>query len=599
MFRRKFRFGVNPAVPYAVSAGCSDLYEPGKGYGFVTEKNKRQQELLQISELNAGWDALYWLGGQDISLPEQDSSGVFLDSDRELFALEKKAGERMEGEKRRIPLCFKTNVPRHGNYRVTLVIETPGRMDDVLIFTGRRRLEWRGSIPAGGRLSHTMIVNVCDIVPRGKEQLYEDLTLDLSVVADKPRMTSLLVEEVSCPTVYIAGDSTVTDQSGLYPYAPGTTYCGWGQMLTAYLDDRVSVSNHAHSGLTTESFRSEGHYAVVDQGRRPGDYLLIQFGHNDQKIDSLKAREGYRENLLRYISECMEKQNFPILVTPVARNSWKGNGEGYNDLLDEYARVCQEVGEQTGTPVLDLHRLSMEFIKEKGLEGAKPYFYPGDFTHSNDYGAYLMANFVAKELVRVCRNSKVPSYRFLAGCVTEGFGAWEPAEKICLPKKPALYEEIQDPSGGAELFSDLEHPEEPLRRADALDMIIRTARFFPTNVYNDMYDDVAGHEWYAGAVECAYQNGIIPPQLVSEKHIYPERQVTLEEFLMFAMNGYQSRKQLPRTDQSPYDGKCHDYARPYVDGAFAIGLLPADGSADLSHRMDRGEAAALCKAMNI
>ena len=88
---------------------------------------------------------------------------------------------------------------------------------------------------------------------------------------------------------------------------------------------------------------------------------------------------------------------YPLLVTPLARNSWKGNGGCYNDLLEEYAKVCMEVGEETDTPVLDLHGYSMEWIKELGLEAVKPYFYPGDFTHTNDYGAYRMAGFVVRD----------------------------------------------------------------------------------------------------------------------------------------------------------------------------------------------------------
>ncbi len=72
--------------------------------------------------------------------------------------------------------------------------------------------------------------------------------------------------------------------------------------------------------------------------------MLIQFAHNDQKLDELKAQEGYRRNLLRYISECRGMGAFPVLVTPIARNTWKGNDGTYNDLLEEYAAVCVSVG---------------------------------------------------------------------------------------------------------------------------------------------------------------------------------------------------------------------------------------------------------------
>ena len=130
-------------------------------------------------------------------------------------------------------------------------------------------------------------------------------------------------------------------------------------------------------------------------------------------------------------------------------------------------------------------------------------------------------------------------------------------------------------------------------------MIIKTVRFFPTNVYNDMFVDVVGHEWYAGTVECAYQNGMIDSHLVENKHFYPEKPVILEEFLVFAMNGYQSRKHFPKEQSCEYDTFCEDFARPFVRAAYGIGLLPHDGSADLKHVITRGEAVTLCRKMGV
>ncbi len=136
-------------------------------------------------------------------------------------------------------------------------------------------------------------------------------------------------------------------------------------------------------------------------------------------------------------------------------------------------------------------------------------------------------------------------------------------------------------------------------RVSVLDMVIKTARFFPTNVYNDMFTDVVGHEWYAGTVECAYQNGMIDRNLVDGQKFYPLQEVTLEEFLVFAMNGYKSRKALPEERECAYDGGCREFARPYVRAASAVGLLPEDGSADLQKVITRGEAVELCRKMNI
>ncbi len=599
MFCRKFVFGGAPGTQDALRVRCTDLYRPEKGYGFVTEQNRREQELLRLPELNSGFETVYWYQDENLTYIESDSEGCFLDSDKEIARLEEMTGEPVEGEKRRIPLSFKTDVPHQGNYKVTVTIRGgASEAENVLIFTGRRRLAYRGKLP-GGEFRYSMMVNVCDIVPRGRTQCYTDKTLDLTIVADMPRITSLSVEEADCPTLYIAGDSTVTDQSAEYPYAPGTSYCGWGQMISAYLDGTVAVSNHAHSGLTTDSFRKEGHYAIVQQYCKAGDYIFYQFAHNDQKLEELKARGGYRANLEQYIRECREMGAYPVLVTPLARNTWKGNDGTYNDLLEEYAQVCIEIGKACRVPVLDLHKRSMDFVTGHGLEASKAYFYPNDYTHSNDYGAYLMAGFVAEEIRRVCGDFPEEAYRFLAGAVTEGFGEWKIPEQILVPAKPALYEKVSNPMGAGQLLSEVEDLEKPASRADVLDMVIKTVRFFPTNVYNDMFEDVVGHEWYAGTVECAYQNGMIDNGLVEDGHFYPERPVTLEEFLVFAMNGYRSRKKFPAESACAYDDKCHDFARPYVRAAVGIGLLAPEGSEDLQHKLTRGEAVGLCRLLGV
>ncbi|MCD8336364.1 MAG: GDSL-type esterase/lipase family protein [Lachnospiraceae bacterium] len=658
MFCKRFVFGTGEKIDDMASSenrgevvhvSAADLYQPGKGYGFVTEENRKEQEFLKLPELNSGFDPLYWYQDEILSYIEEDAYGCFLESDRMAADLKRRETADSPGdaskasfteeEHRQIPLIFKLDVPEQGNYRVTVKICASGEANyDWLIFTGRRRLglllnhtkqagsqtkpfavDCAGNQPepfaadrtgnrteafltglpenSGFEIEHTMTANVCDIIPRGRTKACCDTTLDITILSAIPRISELTVEQINCPTVYIAGDSTVTDQSADYPYAPGTSYSGWGQMLPAYLTGEVAVSNHAHSGLTTESFREEGHYAIVEKYIREGDFCLFQFAHNDQKLEHLKAQGGYRTNLERYIEECRQRGAFPLLVTPLARNTWKGSDGSYNDLLREYAQVCREIGEEFHVPVLELHERSMAWITQRGREAVRTSFFPDDYTHTNDYGAYRMAEFVAEELVRVCKGW--PEYQRLADCVTAGFGDWNPPAHIALPVKPAAYEQISNPEGEALLLTDLSEPDRPACRADVLDMVIQTVRFFYTNVYNDMFADVIGHEWYAGAVECAWQNGIIDGNLVENGCFYPEKEVTLEEFFSFAVNGYKSRKKLPAEKPCVYDEKCSGYARPYVRAACALGLLDKNGNEDLKRVITRGEAARLCRRMKV
>lgn len=598
MIQRHFRFG-GQAAENAVLVHPADLFSGKKKYGFVVEENRRSENALKLPELNAAFDTMYWYQDSAFSKIEETEHSCFLDSAALMEQLSKKEGGAYPGEVRRIPLIFKCCVPKQGNYLVKIKICPSRDMRDVLIFTGRRNLRFHGDILAGKEFELSCVVNICDIVPRGKEQVYNHRSVDIAIVAERPEISGLSVTSIKCPTIYIAGDSTVTDQPAEYPYAPGTSYCGWGQMFPAYISGNYGISNHAHSGLTTDSFRKEGHYSVIEQYALPGDFYFFQFGHNDQKLQELKARGGYRANLMTYLADCRNRGGYPILVTPVARNSWKGNDGTYNDLLEEYANACIEVGAATGTPVADLHKLSKEFILQHGLEAAKSYFFPKDFTHSNDYGAYKMAGFVVEELKRVLTKSTESSYRQLADCLTDGFGEWNPAKEIVVPEKPEVYAGIENPTPPGELLAEVKNLEQEADRVAVLDMLIKTARFFPTNVYNDMFADVVGHEWYAGTVECAYQNGLIDPNLVHNGYFAPMSPVTLEEFLVFAMNGYKSRKNLPKEQPCPLDGQCREFARPFVRAAYALGLITAEEGAGLKEKITRGWAVNFCRSMKI
>ena len=606
MIQKQFCFG-GQGADGATLVHAEDLFTQKKKYGFVVEENRRSEAELKLPELNAAFDTMYWYQDSSFSKIEETEQSCFLDSSALMEQLSKLEGGSYLGEKRRIPLVFKCCVPKQGNYQVNIKICPTKDMKDVLIFTGRRNLRFHGDILAGTEFELSCVVNVCDIIPRGKEQFFAHRSVDIAIVAERPELSGLSVASVKCPTIYIAGDSTVTDQPAEYPYAPGTSYCGWGQMFPAYVAGVYGISNHAHSGLTTDSFRKEGHYSVMEQYAQPGDFYFFQFGHNDQKLAELKAKGGYQKNLLTYIADCRNRGGYPILVTPLARNTWKGNDGTYNDLLEEYADTCIEVGKATGTPVVDLHKLSMQFILEHGLEESKRYFFPKDYTHSNDYGAYIMAGFVVEELKRVLGNSNEAACRQLAECLTEGFGGWIPAEEIILPEKPVVYAGIDNPTQPGKLLAEVKQLEEAAKRVDVLDMLIKTARFFPTNVYNDMFTDVVGHEWYAGTVECAYQNGLIDPNLVENKCFQPFAAVTWEEFLVFAMNGYKSRKNLPEEVSCPLDSQCREFARPFVRAAYTLGLIPmaADGTGkavplySLDEKITRGQAVEFCRAMKI
>lgn len=583
MYRKQYLFSRQSG-----EEGCivkpEDLYTPEKGYGFVTEKNMEEQALLRLPELNGGFLPAPWYRTKELTRIGQEDHGC---------VIRQKSPEEKD---RQIPLRFKCDVPEEGSYRIKVTIRAKETISDIRIFTGRRCLAaYKEFLPAGEVWYRELITFVCPIIPRGEEKPYENNCIELTVTADIPCLSRIEIESVQCPVIYIAGDSTVTDQSAEFPYAPQASYAGWGQMLPYFIRGELAVSNHSHSGLTTESFRQEGHADILKDRVKAGDYMLFQFGHNDQKLMHLKAEEGYRNNLEDYIEECREKGVNPLLVTPVARNTWRGSDGSYNDLLEEYAAACLDIGRRLDVPVLDLHGLSMAFVTGLQKERAKKYFFPSDYTHHNDFGAQRMAAMICQEIRRTC-SGKDAGYGWLAAQVEEKPELWPEPEFMEPLQKPQDFTGYESEQG---LPEAIERPTDILLRAEALDMIIHKAGFFMTNVYNDLFTDVIGHEWYAGVVECGLQNGILTGRICEDKLFRPLEPVTLLDFTVFLMLAYGSRRTLPRPQACPYDDAAADGEREYISAAWQLGVLAADGTDLLDAHISRENGAERCGRLKI
>lgn len=392
IFHKAFVFRVNHSdlVPNEVTpAGAvpvtpEDWYSEPTGYGFVTAKQLEEDEALRIPETGSGF------------LPGGNS-----DFCGEVLAARSASGySGCRAAAPEVPLYFRVCVPRSGNYHVTLTLCGLGQEKRISVFVERRRcVLWNAAVVEGTLLPVSFTANVCGIIPRGQKMEQEDRWLDFTLAGDGAFLVSVEITEApDTHTVFLAGDSTVTDQPADIPYSPEKSYCGWGQMLPAFLRKGIAVSNHAHSGLTTEAFFAEGHWTIVNREMKPGDYLFVQFGHNDQKQRTLSAYGGYAENLRKFVREAQKKGVHILLISPVSRALWNAPGGTFNDLLARRAQACRAVAREMGVPFLDLHEWSMEFFLGQGRKEAARWFHPGDRTHFNDFGAYVMAFLVAREL---------------------------------------------------------------------------------------------------------------------------------------------------------------------------------------------------------
>lgn len=176
----------------------------------------------------------------------------------------------------------------------------------------------------------------------------------------------------SRPTIFLIGDSTMADK----PVDDNPEH-GWGQVFPEFFNDQVIIENHARNGRSTKSFISDGLWQKVYDKIRPGDYVFIQFGHNDSKISDTnryaEAHTLYKKNLIKFITEARLKSAYPVLLTPVNRRKFDSDGK-FIDQHGDYPGVVREVANELKVPVIDVHAKSLKLFSELGAEATKKLF---------------------------------------------------------------------------------------------------------------------------------------------------------------------------------------------------------------------------------
>lgn len=304
---------------------------------------------------------------------------------------------------------FSVAVPP-GNYRVTVMLGLPSHATETTIKVESRRLVLDAvRVAAGQSVRRSFVVNVRDarlvpppanapggaavlLKPRERGSYTWDDRLTLEFLGAAPGVSAVAIEPVTVPTVFLLGDSTVTDQ-------PAEPAASWGQMLPALFGPTVAIANHAESGETLKSFMAELRLAKVLELARPGDWALIQFGHNDQKAawpqTFAPAETVYRDYLRAWIAEFRRRGVHPVLLTSPERRNW--TGAQIRPTLADYAAAVRAVGAETGVPVIDLNAASIRFYEALGPARAPLAFNDGgrDATHHDAYGAWVLARSVA------------------------------------------------------------------------------------------------------------------------------------------------------------------------------------------------------------
>jgi lysophospholipase L1-like esterase len=349
------------------------------------------------------------------------------------------------------PFYFSARVPAEGNYRVKVTLGSETVASTTTIKAELRRLMVEEIKTTAGQFKTVeFIVNTRTpkITPSGniaagevklkaprettKEAWAWDDLITLEFNGAHPAVSRIEIAPAQVPTIFLLGDSTVCDQSG-EPYA------SWGQMVTRFFKPEVGVANHAESGETYRDSIDRRRLDKILSVMKPGDYLLMQFGHNDQK--QIAAGKGgpfttYKEEIKKHVDAVRAHGGIPVIISPMERNSFTDDGKIHPTLAD-YAEACRQSAKELDVAFVDLNALSIPFYESLGKDRAYLAFAgtgtKRDATHHDNYGAYELAKCVVLGL----KTAGLPLAKF----VSDDFGDFHPAhpdavDTFALPASP-------------------------------------------------------------------------------------------------------------------------------------------------------------------
>ena len=311
------------------------------------------------------------------------------------------------------PFFFSAAVPAEGNYRGRVTLGNPTGSSVTTIKAELRRLMVENVRSAPGESATvSFIANVrtpqiagTGDLPAGvvklkapRETTQEawawDRLLTLEFNGVHPSVCAVEIEPAQVTTVFLLGDSTVTDQSR-EPFA------SWGQMLPRFFKPEIAIANHSESGETYRDSIGRRRLDKILSVMKPGDWLIMQFGTNDQK--QIAAGTGgpfttYQEEIRRHVEACRAHGGTPVIVSPMERRAFDDHGKVKPSLAD-YAEASRQAAHRLGVAFIDLNAMSIRFyeaLEAHGHDYSRQAFAGQDNTHHNNYGSYELAQCVVQ-----------------------------------------------------------------------------------------------------------------------------------------------------------------------------------------------------------
>jgi lysophospholipase L1-like esterase len=350
------------------------------------------------------------------------------------------------------PFFFSVRLPE-GNYNLKIITGDLKESGLTTIRVESRRLLFEKIRTEPGKfqtLTATVNVRVPQIAnsaeevirkPREQFKLDWDNKLTFEFTDKRPCICALeITPAYDAVTVFLAGNSTVVDQDD-------DPWASWGQIFPRFLKQGITVSNHAESGLSLGSFLSSNRLKKVISMMKPGDYLFVEFGHNDQKEKGPDdgAFKSYSERMKLFVNEFRNKGGIPVIVTPANRRSFDENGRITNSLGD-FPEAARRIADELDVPFIDLNEMTKTLYETLGPEKSKKLFviYPAnsfpwepkelnDNTHFSSYGAYQLAKCIIEGIRK--NNLGIEKF-FVKGLPSYNPAKPDPFEEFSLPVSP-------------------------------------------------------------------------------------------------------------------------------------------------------------------
>ena len=197
--------------------------------------------------------------------------------------------------------------------------------------------------------------------------------------------------------IWLIGDSTMAAKK-----AERNPESGWGVELSDYVTENALVHNHAASGRSTKSFIDEGRWKIVKDSIKKGDYVVMEFGHNDEKAEEklhTDAQTSFKDNLRNFVRETRAKGGIPVICSSIVRRKFDESGN-LVDTHGDYIAAAEEVAQETKTIYVDMEKETRQLVIKLGPEKSKELFNYGkkDDTHLNHYGAGIVAGLFVQEI---------------------------------------------------------------------------------------------------------------------------------------------------------------------------------------------------------